>query len=607
CCHYGREIVKLAQVNENEEWCRSDFYKFDPLPSLEHTLTALKEQQQEWGELNVKKGQDGTPKKESNSETSLSTQVEAPLLPQFIASRVLFITVLLELISTVHRCCTYSLSSDHTHAPHAESSYHTSHCSDDDHEHHDHSHNDDHCNHDHGDHSHHHHHHQHHHHHHEHDEHDEHDQKSDANKKKAKKSNKKNKGTSSQQSEKATAHNKNTHHHAHEKESAVLTQDKQQQFMLQEMSRLCKALVTVVNQKIKQSIHYGHSNPLGFDSRIIPSKLTIRTLPRRQIIPPRIACFEHWCHFVQALNFACDIVVAKTLDECLELLKHLSCNFGSVNVVVRAFLFIFLDVQIQTDNMLWTHKPMTDLIKQSFHRQCDWARMFTTDSQKIQQWTLFFSRVQSGVRDLIGTFLVDPTQQPHYYMQCLRNWAILERASIDMDEHNVSGYIELYDTKYHTILETNEQYQPHKNAYTVWIIRMAIDSMIQCIFIRLTPLQLFAAHELKFAYFYLEYLYRNQMKVLQHSIRPFKEANAKELHPLLPPKLQKTKPKMFRSKFFASLWSHFFLFVIVVDYSTERRPTTTAECLEFVLSVAFRDLASAIFQIIVVMFVFILG
>ncbi|ETO01712.1 hypothetical protein RFI_35727, partial [Reticulomyxa filosa] len=154
----------------------------------------------------------------------------------------------------------------------------------------------------------------------------------------------------------------------------------------------------------------------GFDSRITSIKASISMLPRRQRILSRVECWERWCGFAKHLELGCEMAEMRTLDEYLELTKYLGCAIGNINIVVRAFFSIIIDQQIKVGNVLWTHKSLPRLIQESFHRQCDWARMFTNDTKKLKDWDFFFSRVQSGVRDLIYAFLLDSLSFLHTYI-----------------------------------------------------------------------------------------------------------------------------------------------------------------------------------------------
>ncbi|ETO32842.1 hypothetical protein RFI_04274 [Reticulomyxa filosa] len=91
CSHYVRQLVKSASVNEEEDWCRYEFYDIKSLPDLEETLLALDKQGVE--------SANGTGREEKEGNELL--------LRQSIQHRVSFMKILLRLVSKLHFCHTF--------------------------------------------------------------------------------------------------------------------------------------------------------------------------------------------------------------------------------------------------------------------------------------------------------------------------------------------------------------------------------------------------------------------------------------------------------------------------------------------------------------------
>ena len=138
----------------------------------------------------------------------------------------------------------------------------------------------------------------------------------------------------------------------------------------------------------------------------------------------------------------------------------------------------------------------------------------------LTDYHTFFSRVETAVRDIIRQKLLHISRQMDWTARILKNWQILETESPEIDKLTVLSYHDGFEAKYRTQITMMEEYKPQEHPYTQWLVAKACDSQIDYVLIHCHPeMGLFADYELEYVYFYLEYLFRVKVGIVEGALR----------------------------------------------------------------------------------------
>eukprot|EP01083_Nonionella_stella_P142174 439341_1 len=297
---------------------------------------------------------------------------------------------------------------------------------------------------------------------------------------------------------------------------------------------LASGLLRDVNHLI-ESASMGMDEPCGFDDRI--GNIKSVHSPRKQRIPPKLECFKSWKNWCKSLRFMCHLCSVDTFDGFLEFLDAFNRHDEFPNVVIRSLLTIIIEQFAKYDSFLWSGKPLIHFLQQSFGDLCEWCRIFpNTNEQYLGDYHTFYSRVETAVRDVIRQKLLHITRQMDWSKRIIKNWQILQCESPEIDRLTALSYLAGFEDKYHATINQMEEYKAQPAAFTGWIIDQCCSSMIHYIFIHLSKhMELYAAYELEYVYYYLEYLFRNKIRIYEQSLRRFQAVDIEKLNEIMNP------------------------------------------------------------------------
>ena len=164
----------------------------------------------------------------------------------------------------------------------------------------------------------------------------------------------------------------------------------------------------------------------------------------------------------------------------------------------------------------------------------------------------FFSRIETAFRDIIRQKLIHTTRQIDWTQRIVTNWQILQTESPEIDRLTAISYLSGFDAKYHLHLRNMPEHKPHSSPYSDWVLAKCCDTMINHIFIQLSPqMRLFSDYEIEYLYFYLEHLFLSKTEMIQHSLRRFQivdNAKLSEIDEMINPKLKEMRKRKNKKK-----------------------------------------------------------
>ena len=313
---------------------------------------------------------------------------------------------------------------------------------------------------------------------------------------------------------------------------------------IQNFKQLSSGLLRIVNHLVEtESMGEIKDKLSGFDTRLGNNKSV--HAPRRQRIPSRNECFQLFNQWCKGIRFMTNMTKLTSYDGFLEYLDAFNRLNVFPNVIIRAFITIIIEQFVSYNCFLWSKEPLVHYIQLSFASFCEWARIFpTTNKQYLGDYHTFFTRVETAIRDIVKQKLLHISRQSDWSKRIIKNWQILQNESPEIDKLTCISYLSGFDEKYHEQIKQLNDYKPMQTAYTGWIYRSCCESMINHIFIHLSKhMQLYADYELEYVYYYLQYLFKENVQTIELSFRRYHKINMEKLNEIVNPNYAQMKQR----------------------------------------------------------------